>query len=72
MYRLDLDRPAPTLAAWARTARPVRIGHLHEDRSQRQHVTSGPARLDDILFGFSAAMLLLVALVGVPLAAWLR
>lgn len=76
MHSLDLERPEPTLAAWSRMARPIRIGRRHNvdlDISPSQSsMTPLHARLDDILFGFSVASLLLVWLVFSPLAAWLR
>ncbi len=76
MHSLDLERPEPTLAAWSRTARPVRLVHRHDvDIGASPLHPAMPAlhaRLDDVLFGFSAASLLLVWLVFSTLAAWLR
>ena len=82
MQPLDLAPPSPTLAAWSRTARPVRIGHrCHALESReggpirsdiRSHMPPWAVRLDDILFGFAAITLILVPLVVLPLAAWLR
>ncbi len=74
MRRFDLDLPEPSLFAWSRTARPVHIGsggdiEVDEPRLQQPGPPTWTARLDDILFGTSAAMLLLVALVVLPLAA---
>lgn len=75
MYRLDLDPPAPTLAAWSRTARPVRIGRFREvmeceRRLRHAHMAPWATRVDDAMFAFSAATLLVVSLVVLPLAAW--
>ncbi len=76
MQSLDLERPEPTLAAWSRVARPIHIGHLRDAEvgSSPLHPPVAPlyAQLDDLLFGFSATILLLVPLAFSPLAAWLR
>ncbi len=76
MQRLDLDRPESSLFTWSRTAHPVHIGpgpetEIGEPCGQQPRTTSWAARLDDILFGSSAATLLVVPLVVLPLAAWL-
>ena len=76
MRRFDLDRPEPSLFAWSRTARPVQIGSGGEIEGgehglDHPRAATWAARLDDILFGSSAATLLLVPLVVLPLAAWL-
>lgn len=76
MQSLDIERPEPTLAAWSRVARPIRIGHRRdaEAGSSPLHPPVAPlyAQIDDLLFGFSATILLLVPLAFSPLAAWLR
>ena len=76
MRRLDLALPEPSLFAWSRTAHPVHIGsggeiEVDEPGLERPRTASWAARLDDIFFGSSAATLLLVPLVVLPLAAWL-
>ena len=74
MQPLDLDPPAPTRAALRRTARPTRTGRRDEieARPRRPHTPPSAVRLDDILFSFIATALLLLPLVVLPFAAWLR
>ncbi|MGI9026298.1 MAG: hypothetical protein ACR2GP_12095 [Burkholderiaceae bacterium] len=77
MRRLDCDLPEPSLISWSRTAHPIHIGsggeiEVDEPYLQQPRAAAEAAGLDDILFGSSAVMLLLVPLVILPLAAWLR
>lgn len=49
MEPLELDRPSLSLASWSRTARPIPIDP-----------PSWGVRLDDLLFGSSVAVVLVV------------
>ncbi len=69
---MNASRPAlpePSLAAWSRTARPVRLSSSIASRLPRLDFDV-PARdiadtdqVDDLMFGFSAAALMAVPLV---------
>ena len=70
MQTFDLDFPQPSLAAWSRDARPVRLVHRSDD--QPSVPSDGDAfsdGLDDVLFGCSTGALILGTL-GIAVAAF--
>ena len=64
MHALDHECPQVSLASWAQTARPIRLGASSRDEAPTTDFAATEFEpTDDYLFGFSTAVLLVAPFV---------